>query len=498
MELGQWLTLVTYAGLLALGVSAILRMRTSPLAGPLAALCLISFTWNFAVWAQSVSRFWTWTYVDRTASPWTAPAGLYFVLTFIGQRRRLRRLLQATNVLFGSLSLVAASGFVSDWGRQAAVSALWDNTLAGLILLYFVPASWFLWRHLRRAPSAEEAMRTRLVIASVVVGSVISIVELVLHTHLIVPPMLVVVVLLTVVAFGFKLFESKLAGLAAVYASALALIASGGYVIAFHLFAPDLGVTALVIFAITWCWLALFAQIARAVIHHRARVEKLTTLGRFASQMAHDLKNPLAALKGAAQYLAEERAQGRSIDDQRQFLELLVSESERLSRLIDRYQRLGRLESARVKVGVNELVRRTLDMHRLACKEHVAAHLELADELPECSLDPDLVTTALENLLRNATEAMSSGGTLTVRTERVLSANESNGESVAITVEDSGAGMHPREIEQAFDEFFSTKAMGSGLGLPLVKRVVDSHGGSVSIRSQIGRGTRVVLLFPIT
>ncbi len=496
MDTGQWLTLVTYAGLLALGVVSALRVRESPLAGPLAAICLVSFIWNFAIWAHSVSGHWAWIYIDRTASPWTFPAGAQFVLTFVGLRRRQRPALIAFCCACGVLSGVAASGFFSEWGRVAAASPTWDNLLASLTLVYFVWASVLLVRHLIRQESAEEKMRTRLMIAATIFPELVGGAELLMHEHFVVPAMLPFVVLLTVVAFGLKLFDNELTGLAAVYAAAIALIASGAYIVAFKMLAPNAGMTALAIFAISLCWIALLAQTWRAAAQHRARVERLTVLGRLASQMAHDLKNPLSALKGAAQYLAEERACGRSIDGQHEFIDLLVNESERLSRLIDRYQRLGRLESVRSRVAVNELVQRVLDVHRLAVRSEVAARVELGDELPDCALDADLVATALENLLRNASEAMESGGILTVRTERVCDTPES--EAVAITVEDSGRGMDARELERAFDEFYSTKPTGSGLGLPLVKRVVEAHGGRISVRSNVGKGTQIVLSFPVT
>ena len=256
MDLGQWLTLATYAGLLALGVVAILRVRVNPLAGPLAALCCISFIWNFAVWAHGVSGSWVWIYVDRTASPWTCAAALAFVLTFVGQRRRYRSLVLATNLLFGVLSAIAAAGFVSEWGRAAAVSAAWNNVFAALIVTYLGVAAFVLGRHWIEQRSVEERMRTRLVVAGVVANSVMGVIELLIHDHLTVPAMLIAVVLMTVVAFDFNLFGSKLTGMMVVYAIALAIIAGGSYVIAFATFEPAPGPTALAVFAITLCWIA--------------------------------------------------------------------------------------------------------------------------------------------------------------------------------------------------------------------------------------------------
>jgi signal transduction histidine kinase len=493
MEVGQWLTLVTCGGLLALGFVTIQRIRTNSLAGTLAALCLISFTWNFAIWAYSLTAAWPWLYVDRSASPWTVPVALRFVLIFVGLRRQLRWIAYLESVAFGVLSAIALSGFVGSWGREAAISEAWDNAFAILILPNTLLCVGLLVRHMWIQRSAEEKMRTRLVIAAVISGAVLAVIELLLHDHIVLPSMLVTLLLLTMAAFRLRMLSNELVTLATLYSIALAVIASGSSFIAFRTLAPNRALTALAISAIGVCWIALLVQTVRSAVEQRAHVERLAMLGKLTEQMAHDLKNPLAALKGAAQYLHVERARGRSIDDQTAFLDLLVSESERLSRLIDKYQRLGRVESSRAPVAVNDLVKRVMQVHGLAVGP-LSTKLELGDALPVCPLDEDLAATAIENVLRNATEAMKDGGTLTVRTEM---AGASAFNAITITIEDSGCGMDARELDQAFNEFFTTKPTGSGLGLPMVKRVVEAHGGSVKITSSVGVGTKVSMMFPL-
>ena len=100
---------------------------------------------------------------------------------------------------------------------------------------------------------------------------------------------------------------------------------------------------------------------------------------------------------------------------------------------------------------------------------------------------------ALENLVRNALEAMPDGGTLVVRTERAASTDATG---VVISVEDAGAGMDARTRERAFDDFYTTKATGSGLGLAFVRRVAEAHGGEVSLTSRVGVGTVVRMRLP--
>ena len=221
-------------------------------------------------------------------------------------------------------------------------------------------------------------------------------------------------------------------------------------------------------------------------------VEDLATLGRFSAQMAHDLKNPIAALKGAAQFLKEEHAQKRPWDDKGDFLDLLLEQVERLDRVVSTYQRLGRVEPLNRLLDMNRLVEDVLSLQSFAGYPNVKFERVLETGLPKCSGDYDLLANALENLVRNACEAMPQGGTLTVRTRR----EALDGAGVVLSVEDTGEGMDARTRERAFDEFFTTKASGSGLGLAFVRRVVEAHGGEVSLTSREGRGTIVSLRLP--
>ncbi len=123
--------------------------------------------------------------------------------------------------------------------------------------------------------------------------------------------------------------------------------------------------------------------------------------------------------------------------------------------------------------------------------EGLKVDVELADDLPGLTADADLLGVAVQNVILNALDAMPDGGTLTVKTR--LEA----GEQVAIVVSDDGVGMDSRQQERAFDDFHTTKADGSGLGLGFVKRVLASHGGRVVLQSQPGTGTTVRLTLPL-
>jgi signal transduction histidine kinase len=215
--------------------------------------------------------------------------------------------------------------------------------------------------------------------------------------------------------------------------------------------------------------------------------------------MAHDLKNPLAALKGAAQLLKDDvaalPAPAGTGDEQSasSLVELMLEEIDRLARVVDTYRRLAHIDVAKTKVDVNGVVRDVVRLQALVPSSGVSLRAALADALPTCAADRDMITAVIENLVRNALEALPKGGDVTVRT---LRAEREEGDGVVVAVEDTGIGMDAKTRERAFDDFFTTKATGTGLGLAFTKRVIEAHGGVVSITSAEGRGTVVRFRLP--
>jgi signal transduction histidine kinase len=205
--------------------------------------------------------------------------------------------------------------------------------------------------------------------------------------------------------------------------------------------------------------------------------------------MAHDLKNPLAALQGAAQFLDVELLEPRTGVKPRAFVKLMLEQVQRLEKIVERYRRLAQVQPLRARTSLNQLVGEVMALQTFGAGERISITQELAADLPDCDLDRDLIASALENLVRNAIEAMPEGGSICVRTESRFGA-------VVLSVEDTGPGMDARTRERAFDDFFTTKAAGSGLGLAFVRRVAEAHGGSASLGSRAGRGTIVSVRLP--
>ncbi|WP_434387170.1 two-component system sensor histidine kinase NtrB [Melittangium boletus] len=496
MTTQAWLSLGACAGLLALAVLALVRVGRSPLALPLAVLCITLSTWNFADFALANSGGAGWRIIATVSTMMSAPPLLHFLLAFVGERRRLSGVMYATYGLFGALSLVALGGLGTERVAAGVTSRGFTWVLVGLFLPVLGTAFWLLGRHLRREPRAIERMRTRLLLTGLALLVLLFGTDVAAELGGNVPRLgglgtLLGLPAIAVVALRLRLFGQELTNVHAAYALLLSLIGVLSYLGVFRAFAERRGALVVGTVAITLALLGITRRGVSAFVAQRERLTQMATLGRFSAQMAHDLKNPIAALKGATQYLQEEHARGQPWDDKGEFLDLLLEQVERLDRVVDTYQRLGRVEPLVQPVDLNQLATSVLSLQGLTGRPAVELRQELAPGALQCAGDWDLLVNAVENLVRNALEAMPNGGTLTVRTRREV-------RSVVLGVEDTGEGMNARTRERAFDDFYTTKATGSGLGLAFVRRVVESHGGRVKLTSHEGRGTTVTLRLPVS
>jgi signal transduction histidine kinase len=492
-----WLTLFACAGELGLVLLALLRGSRSPLALPLVLLSLDLFFWNFAALGYDISAHRSWHWLDVATSPLSAPLALYFVLTFVGRRRQLRWVLILAWVAFGLLSAASALAFFFPWAQDFAGSPTWAVLhLVGLLPVVAIGVVCLLL-HLRRTSSREERVRTELLLAGFAVLAALGSSELLGGMGLPFPSLgnlgvLALNAAMAIVALRFRLLERQLTLSVLWNVAALAVLVIAAYGATFHFQGTPAAMVVLGTATLGFAVLAAALQVRSAVAVRRARLQALALLGRFSAQMAHDLKNPLAALKGAAQYLKEELRQGRTLVNQSEFVNLMLEQIERLQKAIGDYQRLARVEPLLAPLQVNDLVREVLALQHFASDGKVSVEARLEERLPPCLADRQLLAEALENLVQNAFEAMSGGGKLTVRTGW----NGQDGH-LTIAVEDNGTGMDARTRERAFDDFFTTKPTGTGLGLAFARKVAEAHGGSILLTSREGRGTVAQLDLPL-
>lgn len=218
------------------------------------------------------------------------------------------------------------------------------------------------------------------------------------------------------------------------------------------------------------------------------RTERLAALGKMAAGVAHELRNPLSSIKGLALLL-----KGKVPEDERgkETADILVQEVERLNRSIGElldYARPGQLQFTAVRLS--DVLNKAIS---LVAVDAEAMSIKLTTDLPESGdlikLDEDKINQVFLNLLLNAIQAMPDGGELTI-----TMATEAAG--VGCEIEDSGIGVAEENLSKVFDPYFTTKSDGTGLGLALSAKIVEEHGGTITMSSGEGEGTCVKLFFP--
>jgi two-component system sensor histidine kinase HydH len=218
------------------------------------------------------------------------------------------------------------------------------------------------------------------------------------------------------------------------------------------------------------------------------RTERLASLGRLAAGVAHEIRNPLGAIRGLVQYF---QATWKEDSEQRLYLDVIVREVDRLNRVVSDLVEFARpRELRREPHDLVDIVRHavTLVQSDVRAKGIHIVH-DLDATLPPLLVDRDLVLQALLNILLNAIEAMESGGTLRVRLADRL-------EWVELAIQDTGRGIPPEHLGRLFDPFFTTKPQGTGLGLAIAHSVIQAHDGEIIIDSTPGVGTMVTIRLP--
>jgi two-component system sensor histidine kinase PilS (NtrC family) len=216
------------------------------------------------------------------------------------------------------------------------------------------------------------------------------------------------------------------------------------------------------------------------------RIDHLAALGTLAAQLAHEIHNPLASMRGSAQLLAAEADTDR---ESSRLAQILIRESDRLSALVEDFLRFARPPPPVMRAcSLTQLVAETVDLLRA---DPLAAGVEIQMKLPEvwAPIDPDQIKQVLLNLLRNACAAVGPGGKVRIQLEQ-------DGHGSRIRVWDSAGSIPESHLQSIFDPFFTTRESGNGLGLSIAHSIVQGHGGMIQVSSSPSSGTEFVVGFP--
>jgi two-component system sensor histidine kinase PilS (NtrC family) len=256
-------------------------------------------------------------------------------------------------------------------------------------------------------------------------------------------------------------------------------------------------------------WVVIFQDVTEVVAMEQElrRSERLAGIGQLAADIAHEIRNPLAAISGSVEMLEAGLGEDDRDQEPRRLMGIVLREIDRLNDLITEFLQFARpAPTKRVSVDLGEVVAELVGMFEAALPEGVELEVDVGREL-NAFADPTQVRQILWNLILNAVQAMPEGGCIRISVAEVLeepqeaAAEDRNdakggGGFVEVKVADTGVGIAPEELERIFDPFFTTKPEGSGLGLATVHRIVEANDGNLRVESHVGQGTALRVRFP--
>jgi signal transduction histidine kinase len=231
--------------------------------------------------------------------------------------------------------------------------------------------------------------------------------------------------------------------------------------------------------------------------------DRLAALGEMAAGLAHEIRNPLGAIKGAAQLLITDGVSAEPVPSTIEMVELLdiiVEEANRLNNVVTRFLDYARSErpgrEGAGKVDLNQVVRKTQQLLQQELPKSVELRVRIDEMLPPIAGDPESLMQVFLNLGQNALHAMPDGGTLEILTTRRRRSRLGYGQFAEVRFRDNGIGIPRDRLKKLFIPFYTTKQKGTGLGLAISHRIVNQHGGTIEVRSTLGQGSTFSVFLP--
>lgn len=219
------------------------------------------------------------------------------------------------------------------------------------------------------------------------------------------------------------------------------------------------------------------------------RADRLSALGKLSAGIAHEVKNPLASIKGTAEIISDKFKPG---DKEYEFTKILIKEVDRLDTVVAEFLDFAKPKPPELKLSdLNGIIQSVLKLtEQEITKSKIKLETRLEEDLPSISVDPEQMKQVFLNLIINAVQAMPNGGTLKIDSHR----NESE---IVCNLSDTGIGMSKEQQEKLFTPFFTSKERGTGLGLAIAYRILEGHKGKIEFTTKKNRGTSFTIYLPI-
>ncbi len=227
-------------------------------------------------------------------------------------------------------------------------------------------------------------------------------------------------------------------------------------------------------------------------LDRRLEREKAHLLEEMAPVLAHEIRNPLGSIKGAAQYLKAD-----ALPQQQGLLQVIIDETDRLNRVVSQFINYAKpYEIKPAEQDIIVILNRAITLIEANTNnEKIAIRKEIHSQLPLVKVDAEQVIQVLLNIGLNAVDAMPDHGVLSFRT--LLSKNADGSDKVGIAIGDTGEGISRENIKNIFNPFFTTKKRGVGLGLAICQQIIRKHGGNIEVKSLAGQGTVFLIWFKV-
>ena len=221
--------------------------------------------------------------------------------------------------------------------------------------------------------------------------------------------------------------------------------------------------------------------------------ERLSVMGELAASLAHEVRNPLASIWGVVEILSEEK---NKTDEKSEFLDVLMREVKRLDRVVENYSNFTRKPKLFYQAcNLEKIVQSVVHlMSYRVNKQGASMHIDFPDEVVVLKANEGQIQQILINLILNSLSAISENGSITIKGRKTVFKNK---DAISLDICDDGSGIPQETIDKVFKPFFTTKTEGTGLGLNIVKRIVDQNKWKIEIDSIPSKGTTVSIIFPV-
>jgi len=499
LRLPEVLYFAASAGNLFLSNLVVFRARRARGAFPIALLCVSLFLWDFGQGALLRYGQPSWAIIRLIGSS-ASPAFLWhFVLVFTGRDRSLRRWLVGVYALTVLYGLSTAAALVSPACEVYVRGPVWNLIYLGVFFPFFIASFFLVSKRRREVQTSVERNAASFVAFGIAVGVVMGFTELV-HRFWGFPALGHVGSILCTLALAIAILRHRLLEKQApVRTLFLFLLMAASVVVVIALLSSLLQERTRASFLFGAVALTTLLALYRTVFIHlyeqAQRRQRLALIGTMAAGVAHEIRNPLASIKGAAQFVQKDLEGIAGREEAKEYLQLLVGEVDRLNGVVESFLTYARpIDPRRQDVLLDAFLKDLLRLHAAALPAGIQVETAFDPDLPAVRIDPALLTTAVTNAIRNAVEVMPDGGTLTLRTSGVASAVRN---WAAIEIEDTGPGIPRQDLDQIFQPFFTTKAKGTGLGLAISLRILEAHGGDIVAENVEPHGSRFTFFLPL-